>query len=86
MTIGKRTVARKLTSYLRHRTTLAELVGWCVRAMMDAEFSQSDLPVVRDVVSRLGVADVRAFGLPWEDCEDMLRRLGHAVHLDIVAR
>ena len=86
MAIGKRTVARKLSSYLRHRITLAELVDWSERAMMDAEFSQADLPVVRDVVSRLGVADVRAFGLPWEDCEDMLRRLGYAVHLDIVAR
>ncbi len=86
MAIGKRTVARKLSSYLRHRITLDELVDWSERAMMEAEFSQADLPVVRDVVGRLGVADVRAFGLPWEDYEDMLRRLGYAVHMDIVAR
>ncbi len=86
MAIGKRSVARKLTSYLRHRITLGELVDWSERAMMEAEFAEADFPVVRDVVSRLGVADVRAFGLQWEDCEDMLRRLGYAVHLDIVAR
>jgi cobyrinic acid a,c-diamide synthase len=86
MVIGKRTVARKLSSYLRRRITLDQLVDWSERAMMEAEFSQADLPVVRDVVGRLGVADVRAFGLLWEDCGDMLRRLGYAVHLDIVAR
>ena len=86
MVISRRAVARKLTSYLHHRISLDELVDWAEGAMMESEFSQADLPVVRDVVSRLGVADVRAFGLLWEDCEEMLHRLGCAVHLDIVAR
>jgi hypothetical protein len=41
--------------------------------------------VIADVVSRLGVADVRAFGLAWEDCEQLLRQLGYAARVDIVA-
>ena len=86
MVIGRRAVARKLTSYLHHRITLDELVDWAEGAMMEGEFSQADLPVVRDVVSRLGLADVRAFGLLWEDCEGMLQRLGYSVQLDVVAR
>ena len=53
--------------------------------MMEGEFEEKDLDAIRDVVSRLGVADVRAFGLMWEDCEAMLRSLGFTVHLEIVA-
>jgi hypothetical protein len=52
--------------------------------MMDGEFADADLPVVRDVVSRLGLADVRAFGLLWEDCEAMIRQLGFTVRLRVV--
>jgi len=84
MVVTKDTVAQKLLAYLRHGMTLADLVDWAESAMMDAEFAQEDLAVVRDIVGRLGVADVRAFGLLWEDCEAMLRRLGYAVRLEIV--
>jgi hypothetical protein len=37
------------------------------------------------VISRLGVADVRAFGLAWEDCEDLLKKLGYAARVEVVA-
>ena len=39
-------------------------------------FDGDGYEVIRDIVSRLGVADVRAFGLTWEDCEQLLGRLG----------
>lgn len=32
---------------------------------------------LRDIVARIGFADVRAFGLTWEDCETFLNRLGY---------
>jgi hypothetical protein len=31
------------------------------------------------------VADVRAFGLTWEDCEQLLRQLAYTALVDIVA-
>ena len=34
------------------------------------------------VVSRIGVADVRAFGLTWEDCENLLDRLGYRTRVE----
>ena len=37
------------------------------------------------VIARLGVADVRAFGLAWEDCEELLQKLGFAPRVEIVA-
>jgi hypothetical protein len=37
------------------------------------------------VIARLGVADVRAFGLAWEDCEELLGKLGFAPRVEVVA-
>ncbi len=53
--------------------------------MMEGEFDPSDAPTIRDVVARLGLADVRAFGLTWEDSEALLKRLGFAARVEIGA-
>ena len=85
MTITKQSVAEKIAAYLRHEISLAQLVDWAETSMMDGEFEERDLTALRNVVARLGVADVRAFGLAWEDCESLLRQLGYAARVDIVA-
>lgn len=41
--------------------------------------------VLVEVVGRLGLADVRAFGLTRVDCETLLQRLGFKAHVDITA-
>ena len=51
---------------------------------MDGQFDDQSLAVAPEVVARLGVADVRTFGLTWEDCEDMLRTLGYDARVEIV--
>ena len=73
MPITKQTVADKIAAYLRHDISLAELVSWAEEAMMDGEFAEQDVGVLSDAVARLGVADVRVFGLTWEDCEQCSR-------------
>jgi hypothetical protein len=85
MTITKQTVADKIAAYLRHDVSLAELIRWAEEAMREGEFAEQDASAIADVVARLGVADVRAFGLTWEDCEQLLRQLGYAARVDIVA-
>ena len=85
MPITKQTVADKIAAYLRHDISLADLVSWAEGAMMEGEFAEQDATVIADVVSRLGVADVRAFGLAWENCEQLLQQLGYAARVDIVA-
>ena len=85
MTITKQTVAETIALYLRHVTSLADLVSWGEDAMMDGEFDENEAATISDVVSRLGVADVRAFGLTWEDREQLLRQLGYTARVDIVA-
>lgn len=84
MTITKKSVASKIAAYLHHEISLAQLVDWAEDVVMDAEFAEQDLPALRSVVARLGVADVRAFGLAWEDCEQLLRELGYAARVDVV--
>lgn len=85
MTITKQTVVDKIAAYLRHDISLAELVRWAEEAMTEGEFAEQDAGAIADAVARLGVADVRAFGLTWEDCEQLLRQLGYAARVDIVA-
>ena len=36
-------------------------------------------------IARLGVADVRAFGLTWDDCEELLQKIGFAPRVEVVA-
>ena len=82
--ITRETVASQLRDYLQRRTTRGALVDWAERAMMDEDFDGRDLETIRDITSRLGLADVREFGLTWKDCEGYLSRLGYQAKVDIV--
>ena len=85
MEITKHTVADKLSAYLHHDITPAQLVDWAENAMMDGEFEEQSAAILSAVISRIGVADVRAFGLTWEDCEDLLKQIGYATRVAVVA-
>ncbi|MGA3181623.1 MAG: hypothetical protein ABSF38_14875 [Verrucomicrobiota bacterium] len=85
MTITKQVVAEQIAAYLRHQITLAQLVDWSEGALMDGQLAEEDAATLAQVVARLGVADVRAFGLAWEDCEELLRKLGFASRVEVVA-
>lgn len=85
MTITKHTVAEKLAAYFHHELTLEQLVDWAEDALMDGEFAERDAATLASVIARLGVADVRAFGLSWEDCEALLRQLGFSAQVEVVA-
>ena len=85
MLVTKQIAAQKLTAYLHHEVSLAQLVDWAEGAILDGEFAEQDLEALRFVVSRLGVADVRAFGLTWEDCENLLDRLGYRTRVEVFA-
>ena len=82
--ITRDTVAAHLRDYLQRRTSRTALVEWAERAMIDEEFDDQDLETIRDITSRLGLADVREFGLTWEDCESFLSRLGYEARVDVV--
>jgi hypothetical protein len=54
-------------------------------AIAQETFDEPDAAELAAIVGRLGVADVRSFGLTWEDCEQLLKRLGYTAHVDITA-
>jgi cobyrinic acid a,c-diamide synthase len=80
MRVTRQIVADQLAAYLRDQISLGELVDWAEEQVMEGEFESA---TVRDAVARLGLADVRAFGLTWEDCQRLLRDLGFAAHVEI---
>ena len=67
MKITRQSTARKLHAYLKGRLTQAALVAWAEQAMLKGDFAPADAAVLRKVVPRLGVADVRNFTLDWTD-------------------
>ena len=83
MKITRQKIGQKLIDYLYHRITLAELVDWAESAMMEADFEEKDFEIVRDIVSRVGLGDVKAFGMTWEDCEDFLSQLGYRLSVKV---
>jgi len=85
MTITKQTVADEIAAYLHHEITLGQLVDWSERALLDGDLAEADASTLSHVIARLGVADVRAFGLAWEDCEELLRKLGFSPRVEVVA-
>ena len=85
MQVTKETAVQKLTAFLHHEISLAQLVDWAEIALLDGEFADQDTDALRFVVSRLGVADVRAFGLTWEDCENLLDRHGYRTRVEVFA-
>lgn len=82
--ITRHDVAQRVIDYLQHRLSLAELVDWAEQALLASDLDERDLDLLRESLARLGVADVRAFGLSWEECEQLLARLGYKVSVQVV--
>ncbi len=83
MKLTRNKLAQKLIDYLYHRITLADLVDWAEMSMMESDFDEKEYETIREIVGRLGLADVKAYGLTWEDIQNFLLRLGYRVDLQI---
>lgn len=84
MQITKQSTARRIEEYLHHEINLPGLVDWAENALMEGEFDPAEAETLQTVIARLGVADVRAFGLSWEECEELLNRLGFTAQVSIL--
>ena len=74
--ITKQVVADKIVAWLRHEITQEQLVAWAEEAIHEGEFPEAEAPELAQVVGRLGLADVKEFGLAWDDCEAFLLSFG----------
>ncbi len=83
MLVTKQEVVEKLMAYLNGKLGLHELVEWAEEVMQEGDFPEEEYETLRDIVARLGVADVTAFSLTWEDCVSMLKQLGYRVNVEV---
>ena len=63
MIITKQQLAVNLLNYLQHKTSLNDLVDWAENALLEGDIQDEDPEVVRDILAKFGLADVKAFGL-----------------------
>ena len=82
MIITKQLIAFNLLNYLQHKNSLNDLVEWAENALMEGVIQDEDPDAVRDILARLGLADVKSFGLFWEDCNEIMSRLGYVLRID----
>jgi len=85
MKVTRKILAEKILGYLQHEISLQQLADWAEIQVMEGVFDEKDFDLLNDIVSRIGLADVRAFGLQWEDCEEFLIKLGYNVKVEAKA-
>ena len=84
MIITKALILDKLLAYLNQDISLPDLVDWAEDAMNEGELDEQNYETLRDIIARLGLADVRQFGLSWTDCADFLKQLGYEARVEVV--
>lgn len=83
MIVTRKILANKLIKYINREIDLSKLIGWAEEMMRDAGFEDKDFELLRDVLARIGLGDVREFGLSWDDCHDYLHKLGYDVKVEV---
>ena len=79
MKIGQEEVANKILSYLNHSISLEEMVDWAENMICEADYEERNFELIKSILGRLGLADVKEFGLSWDDCYNYLSQLGYQV-------
>jgi hypothetical protein len=82
MIITKQQLAINILNYLQQKISLTELVTWAEDVFMEGDIQDDDTEVIRDILAQLGLADVKTFGLYWEDCNNMMKKLGYTLKID----
>ncbi|MBI3354973.1 MAG: hypothetical protein HY034_08835 [Nitrospirae bacterium] len=84
MVVTKKLLVDMLLKYINRTIDLPSLIDWAEEMIREAEFEEEDFEIIRDILARIGLADVREFGLTWDDCYDYLHRLGYDVKIELL--
>jgi cobyrinic acid a,c-diamide synthase len=79
--VTRQIVRDEIVAYLNRNITLDQLVDWAENIMNEGVLDPREAELLREVIGRIGVAEVRAFGLAWDDFYDFLSRLGYKVQV-----
>jgi len=80
--ITKQIVAEHLLKYLNHKISLAQLVDWAEQSIMNGGLETNDTKKLMQALGKVAAADVKEFGLSWEDCESVMTDLGFTLRVD----
>lgn len=83
MLLTKKALADMLIKYVNRNIDLTSLVQWAEDMIEKADFENGSFELIRDILARIGLADVREFGLTWDDCYEYLHKLGYDVKVEI---
>jgi len=84
MVLTKKELADKLIKYINRKIDLPSLISWAEDMIREANFENGSFELIREILARLGLADVREFGLTWDDCYDYLHKLGYHVKIELL--
>jgi len=82
--ITKKMLVEMLLTYINRTIDLLNLIDWAEEMIREADFEEGSFELLRDILARIGLADVREFGLTWDDCYDYLHRLGYDVKVELL--
>jgi len=84
MILTRKLLADMLIKYINREIDLSTLVIWAEDMIRESDFENSSFELIRDILARIGLADVREFGLTWDDCYDYLHKLGYNVKVELL--
>jgi cobyrinic acid a,c-diamide synthase len=84
MILTKNSLADMLIKYINREIDLSNLVDWAEDMIKEVDFEEENFELIKEIVARIGLADVREFGLTWDDCYDYLHRLGYDVKVELL--
>jgi len=79
--ITKKYIADQLLAYLQHQLSAAVLVDWAENTLMEGNYEDDTHHTIRNILAQLGLADLKAFGLEYQDCEVMMQKLGYTLEV-----
>lgn len=75
--VTKPVLLEKLYAFIRHETTLPQLVDWAENWFVDGEFDmEDDVEMITDIMMYLAAADSRGFPLTWDILSEFVEKLG----------
>ncbi len=83
MKITKQLVINKILDYLNRKITLQEIVDWAEEIMQEGEIANQNSNLIRDSIAQIGLADIRQFGLSWDDIYTILASLGCKIKIKV---
>ncbi|MEM7827062.1 MAG: hypothetical protein QXQ40_02460 [Candidatus Aenigmatarchaeota archaeon] len=84
MVLTRKELAEMLIKYINRKIDLPNLVSWAEDMIKEADFEDENFELIREIIAHIGFADVREFGLTWDDCYDYLHKLGYNVKIELI--